>query len=222
MDIPSDSDDGWIDSDDDTVQETEDDDAEYDDIDDDEIAPPIPPRSWMPSASTNFDSSKYDFAGNRPPQMFLPGGSDPMTYFKYLLTDQILEDIVRESNLFASQKDPAIDLQLTKDELLKFIGTVLYMSCVKIPNTRYYWSSDVGQEPIKRAFCINRWERIKNNIHFSDNATAPPRTDPNYDRSYKIRPFLDSLRERFMSIPMEENLCVDEQMIPTKVLHHSN
>lgn len=61
---------------------------ETDDDDDDEAAPTIQSSPWMPSASTNFDSSKYDFAGNRPPQLFLPGGADPMTYFKYLLTDQ--------------------------------------------------------------------------------------------------------------------------------------
>lgn len=205
MDIPSGSEDEWN-SGAESIPET----------DDDEAPPPPSSNLWMPSTGVDFEPSQYRFAGNWPPQNCLPEGSDPMSYFKYFMTDQILEDIVRESNLYASQKEPAIDLNLTQDELLKFIGTVLHMSCVKIPNTRLYWSSDVGLEPIKRAFCVNRWEQIKNNLHFSENATAPSRNDPEYDRTFKIRPFLEAVRQRFITIPMEENLCVDEQMIPTK------
>lgn len=202
MDIPSGSEDECENSDGESIPETDDEE--------------VPVNLWMPSTAGNFDSSKYHFGGDCPPRKCLPEGSDPMAFFKYFMTDQILEYVVKESNDYASQKEPPIDLQLTKGELLKYIGSVLYMSCVKIPNTRLYWSSDVGQEPIKRAFCVNRWEKIKNNLHFADNLAARSRNDPGYDRIFKIRPFLDAVRERFTSIPMEENLCVDEQMIATK------
>lgn len=39
---------------------------------------------------------------------------------------------------------------------------------------------------------------------------------PNHDRLYKIRPLITSLQAKFKSIPLKENLSVDEQICPTK------
>lgn len=173
MDIPSGSEDECEHSDGESIPETDDEE--------------VPANLWMSSTAGNFDSSKYHFGGDCPPRKCIPEGSDPMEFFKYFMRDQILEYVVKESNDYANQKEPPIDLQLTKGEL-----------------------------PIIRAFCVNRWEQIKNNLHFADNLAARSRNDPGYDRIYTMRHFLDAVRERFTSIPMEENLCVDEQMIATK------
>ena len=56
----------------------------------------------------------------------------------------------------------------------------------------------------------NRFEEIKQFLHFSDNSTSSA------DKLHKIRPFTEQLRTRFVSVPMEENLSVDEQMVPYK------
>lgn len=42
------------------------------------------------------------------------------------------------------------------------------------------------------------------------------RDDPGFDKAFKIRPILDRLRNIFQTVPKEEHLCVDEQIIPTK------
>ncbi|KAJ8930526.1 hypothetical protein NQ314_016673 [Rhamnusium bicolor] len=62
----------------------------------------------------------------------------------------------------------------------------------------------------------NRWEQIKSRIHFNDNAYLPN----NNDKLYKIRPFIEKVVANFKNIPMDEKVCVDEQMIPFKG-HHS-
>lgn len=90
------------------------------------------------------------------------------------------------------------------------------MSCVKVPNTRLYWSCEIGQSTIQQAFSVNRWEEIKGNLHFNSNINMLPRDDPNFDRLFKIRPLLEAVRDRFRTIPKDEMLCIDEQIIPTK------
>ncbi|KAJ8945544.1 hypothetical protein NQ318_020390 [Aromia moschata] len=39
---------------------------------------------------------------------------------------------------------------------------------------------------------------------------------PGYDKLFKIRPFLEKVKERLLLVPKEEHLAVDEQIIPTK------
>ena len=43
---------------------------------------------------------------------------------------------------------------------------------------------------------------------------------PGFDKLFKIRPVMDSLLKTFQSIPMEENVSIDEQMCATKIRHH--
>jgi hypothetical protein len=62
----------------------------------------------------------------------------------------------------------------------------------------------------------NRWIEIKNNLHCNDNANYNP-NDTGRDRLFKIRPLVDNLKEKFKIIPMEQHLCVDEQIVPYKV-----
>ena len=40
--------------------------------------------------------------------------------------------------------------------------------------------------------------------------------DELFDRLFKVRPFLKHLRQKFLSIPMNRIVCVDEQIIPFK------
>lgn len=62
----------------------------------------------------------------------------------------------------------------------------------------------------------NRWELIKTNFHMVDNSTETQNSRENKDRLFKVRPMVDHLREKFHQIPMEQELCIDEQMVPFK------
>ncbi|KAL2098379.1 hypothetical protein ACEWY4_007586 [Coilia grayii] len=59
---------------------------------------------------------------------------------------------------------------------------------------------------------LNRWESIKRFLHFANNNQAIPGAD----KLYKVRPFLNALLNSFRNIPVDEVLCVNEQMIPFK------
>ena len=77
----------------------------------------------------------------------------------------------------------------------------------KIATSGSYWSAEFR---VADAVPVNRFEEIKKFIHCADNAQFST------DKLKKIRPLLNFLRERFATIPLEENLSVDEQMIPFK------
>lgn len=67
---------------------------------------------------------------------------------------------------------------------------------------------------------INRFEKIRQFLHFNENSTTLPPTDPNADKLFKLRPFIEVIRQRFLSVPMEEHLSLDEQMCAIKTRHH--
>ncbi|CAF3441226.1 unnamed protein product [Rotaria sp. Silwood2] len=62
----------------------------------------------------------------------------------------------------------------------------------------------------------DRFLQIKKYLHVVDNTTQSNQQDPEYDRAFKIRPLLNIIKENFRKIPKEENLSVDEQIIPFK------
>ena len=59
-------------------------------------------------------------------------------YFCEFLSDDILESIVMQSNLYAVQEDPSKPLGLTTNELECFLGTLFAMSLVKLSNSCLY------------------------------------------------------------------------------------
>ena len=56
-----------------------------------------------------------------------------------------------------------------------------------------------------------RFEEIKSNIHLADN-----NGNDFTDKLFKLRPLVDNLHREFKKIPMPQELCVDEQMVPFK------
>lgn len=81
----------------------------------------------------------------------------------------MLNFLVGQTNLYALQVDinkPAI---ITRNEKEKFKGMVIYMSLVKLPSSRLYWNTNLGQEFIHGTMSCNRWETIKRFLHLNNN-----------------------------------------------------
>lgn len=57
----------------------------------------------------------------------------------------------------------------------------------------------------------DRFFQLRNNLHFVNNLEKP---DNCKDVFFKVRPLYDSIRKRYLELPLPEILCVDEQMIP--------
>ena len=63
---------------------------------------------------------------------------------------------------------------------------------------------------------VKRFVKIKKYIHFCDNNKALPKTHPEFDKLFKIRPVLESVVSHCRPTAAEEKLSIDEQIISTK------
>ena len=146
---------------------------------------------------------------------FIVGPKDPIEYFRKFFDQELLQYICNQSNLYGMQQENETLLCLETKELEIFIGISLYMSLAKLPRSRYYWQSSIEMPAITEYMRMRRWETIKSNLHFANNADErPERGSPGYDKIWKMRPYLNMLNERFNQIPMGESLSFDEQIIP--------
>ena len=62
----------------------------------------------------------------------------------------------------------------------------------------------------------NWFDTIRNYFHINDNSTTKAREDPEYDKLFKVRQFVDSIKSSFREIEVEEYNSVDELIIPFK------
>ncbi|XP_023217348.1 piggyBac transposable element-derived protein 2-like [Centruroides sculpturatus] len=90
------------------------------------------------------------------------------------------------------------------------------MSLIQLPRVTNHWRPVFGTPLIQQTMALNKFEKIRQFLHFNDNSKFLPRTDPNADRIFKIRPVIDALNATFSKVSLEKNLCVDEQMCSTK------
>lgn len=146
----------------------------------------------------------------------------PSDIFRLFLNDELLELITYQTNLYAQQEYLRSGKQFTptmKSEVETFIGLNILMGIKKLPSYKDYWSSapDLHDPYISSKMNLNRFSWLLGNLHLNDNSSIPPRSDPNYDKLYKLRPFLDMVLENFQNnfIPTE-NIAVDESMVKFK------
>lgn len=88
-----------------------------------------------------------------------------------------------------------------------------------MPNVRSYWSKELEYDLVRYVMSLKKFEKIRQFLHFNDNSKHLPRGNPDHDRLHKIRPIIDILNTKFLSISLESALSIDEQMCATKVLH---
>jgi len=136
----------------------------------------------------------------------------PIQFFRKLFPVTLEQHIVEQTNLYAVQIRPEKPLKLTVPELEKFLGITMWMSLIVLPSARRYWNAKYKVNHVSEVMTVNRWEEIKRFIHFNDNTAA----EPDGDRLHKIRPLITQIRDCLNTIPKEESLCVDEQVVPFK------
>ena len=76
------------------------------------------------------------------------------------------------------------------------------MPVISVPRSRLYWSKALGITDISNAMSRNRLEKIKRSIHFNDNIHMLPWADENFDKLFKVQPFLDHLQQKYNRIPI--------------------
>lgn len=149
--------------------------------------------------------------------------ANPVDYFDLFLTRDILEIIVDQTNLYATQTLLADSnvapharthawYPVTVDEMVKFLALLGWMGLVKLPAIKDYWRIHklYGIPLARTVMPRNRFELILKYLHFSDNCQANTE-----DRLYKIKCVLDKFIENYQKVYTPgQNICVDESLIP--------
>jgi hypothetical protein len=76
-----------------------------------------------------------------------------------------------------------------------------------------YWAEATRFPPIAETMPRNRFDKIRNYFHVNDNSKMKHREDSDYDKLFKVRPFIDRIKENFSHIEAEEYNSVDELII---------
>ena len=140
----------------------------------------------------------------------------PCKFFMYFFTDDLLSLITNETSLFSTQKDPNKPLVIESDDIKKFVGICIIMSFVHLPSAKGYWNHVNGNKLVQQTMSENRFEKIKQFIHFGNNENVLPFSYPQHDRLFKLSPVIEKLKERFQLISFKECLSIDEQICATK------
>ncbi|CAF4214533.1 unnamed protein product [Rotaria sp. Silwood2] len=140
----------------------------------------------------------------------------PLDVFEYFMDITLLLKIATESNKYKDQKGYQIP-DISEEEIQKFIVVLVYMSIIRLPRRRMYWSKSTKQTIISSVFTRNRFEEILLILHFNDNQNEPSKTDISYDRLFKIRPLINHFNRKFQSAVVPEEInSINEKIIPHK------
>lgn len=172
------------------------------------------------SGKLNYSEADKTFLGSEDFGSDILELSSPYQFFKYYVDDSLLEKIAEESSLYSAQLNPNKPENVKKEDIQKFLGICIFTSVSYCTNIRDYWADVTGSDFVKDVMSVNSFEKIRSVLHFNNNETRVPIGQPGFDKLHKVRPVITSLQKKFISVPMEESLSVDEQICATKVRHH--
>ncbi|XP_063219241.1 piggyBac transposable element-derived protein 4-like [Bacillus rossius redtenbacheri] len=187
-------------------------------------------EDWSQDAS-QFDSLAVNMDVDGEVTPILTRTSTEKDFFMQIFSKKITEDIVEQTNLYATQvkmkRRSGSDISETTsnwdktyvEEVQAWIGMNILMGLIILPQVDQYCSSDpaLGQPTISQVMTCKRFKKITETIHINDNQTILPRDHPNNDKLHKVRPLITNLNNTIAEAYTASSvLAVDESMIPFK------
>ena len=201
LDEDSDNDfDGYVDEDD-----------MHDEGDDEESEEPPQQPPEEPSPSTEANPTVLSEYQQRVGCTVDMTNKTPVDFFHLFITDQMLEEIVRQTNIYAQQflgsasVPPKSRANLWNsrthdlEELKKFLSLVIVMGMIHFPAMEDYWvrAWPFANTNFSSVLKRDRFSLLLRFLHLNDSAHYIPKGQPGHDPLYKIRPFMDSLLVNF-------------------------
>ena len=136
----------------------------------------------------------------------------PIDYFNQYYDKQFFKKVAENTNVHFQQIRNEL-LKATEPEIRSFVGISLLMSTLGFYRIRMYWSPYYRILLIADTMTRNRYFLLRNYLHVVSNLDVTEE-EKNRDKLWKIRPIIDEFRRAVLLLPREENLSIDEQMIP--------
>jgi len=180
-------------------------------------------------SSTNFDWSAdsqnvnhFEYTAT-PGLKCLPNGDQPIDYFNLLVTDELLDFLVDETNIYAieiflnsvSDKSRISNwVNTNRLEMKTFLSLLFHMGTIKLPRLEDYWKTNkLFNLPFFRTYMSrNRFTILLRALHFSRNPAEGESVPRN--RLHKIQPIVNYFNSRMNEIfEPNKNLSLDESMV---------
>jgi len=200
--------------------------------------PPPPPQqgqgqrqAWLDSLSSCYRHTEW--LGN----FIQPTGPKPdlallgeYQIFESLIDEPVIELLVTETNRYAQQYlathpnlTPGSRAKKWKPtdstEMRAFLGILCIIGYIKFPSYHSYWNTDsITEMPgFRKIMSRDRWLLIWEFFHVVNNDLALPSDDPNADKIFKIRPFMELVLKNWQDqYTPSVNVSVDESIIAYK------
>ncbi|CAK1584893.1 unnamed protein product [Parnassius mnemosyne] len=161
---------------------------------------------------------------NNSPTIYIQGEQSVVSIYRRILTDEVLDLMVTQTNLYASQLKQNVKISIhsrmnrwtdiTREKMFQFIALYMLMGIVKFPSIESCWKLDSIYYHLifhNVNMSYNRFSSILRCWHFVDNEA--PR-DQN-ERLYKIKPLLNLVINNWKNLlTPNECIVIDESMMP--------
>lgn len=132
------------------------------------------------------------------------------SFMEYLDWDFFV-NCAEKTNLYSVQNTTNHrSLNCTPQEIMRFTAVEILMGCLGLPQAKLYWSREVNLEIVSNIMPRDRYFELRNNLHFVNNLDA----NSGADKLWKVRPLVDSVNRKCLTLPRSSHLSIDEQMIP--------
>ncbi|UYV67611.1 hypothetical protein LAZ67_5001367 [Cordylochernes scorpioides] len=181
---------------------------------------------WLPVYENQPERLLYRFTPATLSGTLPAPNAHPSEYFYLFMTPSLLQSIVDQTNIYASQyisanrstaKPRSRFLNWTNtnlDEMKAFLGLILNMGLIKKRRIFEYWNKRNWSQDTPAFFRIprDRFWLILKFLHLNNN-----QNDTKVDPLFKVSPVLESLNKSFLKyfIP-DRNLSIDESLVKQK------
>lgn len=168
-----------------------------------------------------------EFTESCGPQHLMPKSSDVLDYFKLLFPDVLFEQIVYETNAYASyccafgKADPTW-IPVVSEEIKGFFGLCILMGLESLPDPEMYWSSDHRhggfayrtREVFQWTMSVARFKQIRAHIRIS--SMIVENDGQSVDKLLFFQPMLDVLQASMKDAYVPNKcLTVDQAFLPS-------
>jgi Transposase IS4 len=139
----------------------------------------------------------------------------PIEIFQTLLTPEIVDEIVENTNSYAKharQNDPlqgGLWTDVCSTDIWRFIGTEIYMDCTKKGRREEYFEPG---ERLHGIFTLRRWEQIHRYLTLRDTHVYTREEGESF--AYRVEPISSKIKANIQaSFVPASHLAIDEAMI---------
>nr|XP_053627436.1 piggyBac transposable element-derived protein 3-like [Cherax quadricarinatus] len=134
----------------------------------------------------------------------------PFDYFSKFVTREMIDSITFQTNLYAKQKNIKTNFITNFDEIMQFIGILLFMGVCQCPSLDDYWAGGTKVIQVAEVMSSKRFKLLRRTIHFNDDNIKDG------DRYHKIRPLFSALTAACLKIPATPRQSIDDVMVGFK------